>query len=371
MNRAKVIGPSRAISSWIRATRSSSCPTASRSGTGSRRMPGVTSTARAAGVPPTTSRTPGPDEGVATEQDRDRRRRGRGGELAEPRICDSLGEQQVGGESILGGGPAGLLGTDPVGEEDAAVDDRRVGELAEMVAQRARPVTVEEGPEDGPGRDARDVVGAVAPGPGATPHAVRAPPPRLGSARRCAARARPASPTRSGRRPAARREGRRRPRERPRSVTRAGTGPRPRPPRRRRRGRGRAVRRCRSRAATAGAGRRPGSPPPPRASAAARCRRGGPGSSGRVSTREIATTSAEYRLLASARRPPSAATATNAWRSPAVASGIDPEPRTTSPPEPTSADELAQAIAERPSRPAGPPTIATSPAPAAMNARRW
>ena len=48
MNRAKVIGPSRAISSWIRATRSSSCPTASRSGTGSRRMPGVTSTARAA-----------------------------------------------------------------------------------------------------------------------------------------------------------------------------------------------------------------------------------------------------------------------------------------------------------------------------------
>ena len=61
MNRANVIGPSRAISAWIRATRSASSPTASRSGCGvapqARR--GVHHV-RPPGRPPMTSRTPGP-----------------------------------------------------------------------------------------------------------------------------------------------------------------------------------------------------------------------------------------------------------------------------------------------------------------------
>ena len=55
MNRANVIGPSRRISSRIRAARSSSWPTDPRSGGGTRRRPGVSVHA-----PPMMRRTPGP-----------------------------------------------------------------------------------------------------------------------------------------------------------------------------------------------------------------------------------------------------------------------------------------------------------------------
>ena len=103
---------------------------------------------------------------------------------------------------------------------------------------------------------------------------------------------------RIGRRPTDRLEAVARP-ARGRCRRRRGSRPR----RRRRSGRRRAAHRCRPRGASAGAGRRPRTRRPRRASAAARCRRPGPARP-RVpsSARAIATTSAEYRLFARARR---------------------------------------------------------------------
>ncbi len=85
---------------------------------------------------------------MAPEQDGDRGRRGRRRQLAEPRIGDVLGEQKVGREAVLCRGPAGLLSSDPMGKKDPAVDDRRVREPGEMVAERSRTVAVEQEPED-------------------------------------------------------------------------------------------------------------------------------------------------------------------------------------------------------------------------------
>ena len=58
------------------------------------------------------------------------------------------GEQQVRGEAVLGRRPARLVGAEPVGEEDPAVDDRRVGELGQVRAERPRAVAVEQRAED-------------------------------------------------------------------------------------------------------------------------------------------------------------------------------------------------------------------------------
>jgi hypothetical protein len=44
-------------------------------------------------------------------------------------------QEQVRGEAILGWRPAGLVGSGVVGEQDAAVDDRAVGESGEVVAE--------------------------------------------------------------------------------------------------------------------------------------------------------------------------------------------------------------------------------------------
>ena len=154
---------------------------------------------------------PRPDERVATEQDRDRRRRGRRRQLAEPRIGDPLGEQQVGGEAVLGGGPAGLVGADPVGEQDPACRrSPRRRSRARWSPSDPGPSRSRSAPEDRAGRP----VGRASRSPRLrqarrrTQAALLDPAP--GSARPCAARARPASPTTSGRRRAARRADRRR-----------------------------------------------------------------------------------------------------------------------------------------------------------------
>ena len=45
-------------------------------------------------------------------------------------------EQQVRGEPVLGHRPRGLVGTDVVGEQDAAVDDRGVAQPGDVIAER-------------------------------------------------------------------------------------------------------------------------------------------------------------------------------------------------------------------------------------------
>ena len=142
MNRANVIGPSRAISSWIRATSSSSCPTASRSGHG------IAAEARRhvhdgprAPTPPDDQSHPRTDERVPAQQDRDRRRRRGRGQLPEPRIDDPLGEQQVRGEAILGGAarpPRRPRAGGPAGP-GCRRSRRRTSGRAGRPAPRARP----------------------------------------------------------------------------------------------------------------------------------------------------------------------------------------------------------------------------------------
>src|SRR6185437_16099237 len=145
MNRANVIGPSCSISAWMRAASTSSSPIASRSGPGSRRIPGVMSTASYPRQLPGWTVDDEPDawahERVAAEQDRDRRGGGRGGELTQPRIRDAGGQQQVRGEPVLGPRPDGLVGAEPVREQDARVDDRGVREAREMIAERRGSVS--------------------------------------------------------------------------------------------------------------------------------------------------------------------------------------------------------------------------------------
>ena len=134
---------------------------------------------------------------------------------------------------------------------------------------------------------------------------------------------------------------------------------------------GRADRRGRTTAASVAAGRPRDSRRPPRASAAGRCRRAGRGSRAATRHRAIATTSAEYRLLARAARSSLAATATNARRSAAVASGMAPEPRTTRPPGVPSRSTSRRRRSPNERSSGGPDTISTSAAPAARNPRRW
>ena len=139
------------ISSRIRATSASSSPTASRSGAGSRRRPGVSSMAHPAGSPCAPDHEPDtrPDERVPAQQDRDRCGRSRRGQGPQPRIRDPVGQQQVGREPVLGPRPARLVGAEPMGQQDPGVDERRVAEAREMLPERVRPVALEKRPEHG------------------------------------------------------------------------------------------------------------------------------------------------------------------------------------------------------------------------------
>ncbi len=173
MKRANGIGPARSISPRMTATSAGSLSAASRSGTGRRCNCGPTSTAPILAPLPQRKPEPGSDERVTAQDDRDRRRRGCLGELPEPRVCDSLVEQEIGGEPILGWGPCGLIHAVTVGEEDPAVDEGTLTQVREQPAERRGSVAVEERAENGARR----------PLAGRSPCADRAPRRWLASAR--------------------------------------------------------------------------------------------------------------------------------------------------------------------------------------------
>ena len=99
--------------------------------------------ARCAGPPSATPSErqpqPRPDERVAAEHDRDRRIAGGLGERPQPRVGDALGEEQVARRAVLERRPAALVRAEPVGQQDPAVDDRRIAPAAPG-ADRATPV---------------------------------------------------------------------------------------------------------------------------------------------------------------------------------------------------------------------------------------
>ena len=264
---------------------------------------------------------------------------------AQPRVGDPLRQQQVGGEPVLGGRPARLVG---------ARADGRAGPGCRRAPRRRAGPGAPRATRAGPSRTIRAARRATERRPAAGPSSRARPQAalldeRARPRRRCAARAsasvaadvRPATSSSArgsaatARTPASRAR-------RGRDVDRDAASPRD-----RRAARGRAGRRCRRRAASGAAGRRPRSRRAPRASAAARCRRAGPGSPGASRPRRWRRrrrSSGCWR--APAGRPPPAA-ATNARRSAAVASGIAPSRGRRGRPAAAARDEVAEPRAER------------------------
>ena len=166
MNRAKVIGPSRRISSRIASTQL--------------RVRGhVLRRPRDAlqvhDRPPSTSRSPGPTRVWPPRSDRDRRVADGRRQRPQPRIGDPVRQQQVAREAVLGARPAPLVRAEPVGEQDPAVD-RGPRRRARSAARR--------GPRGHRGRAA----GRGSSGPGAAPAGAsgsRAPRSGPGSGTRC------------------------------------------------------------------------------------------------------------------------------------------------------------------------------------------
>ena len=222
MNRANVIGPSRSISARIRATSASSWPTASRSGTGSRRRPGVTSIAHRRGGPSTTSRTPGPTSVWPPS------RIGIGAAAADTVSSRSHGSATASASSRSEAKRSSADGQPASSAPSRCASRTRLSTIAasakraRCVAERPRAVAVEEEPEDrgrrrpgaatgGPPRSGR---ADRSPGPGATLPEGRAPRPRRGRAPRRGARASRASRQTFARRRAAPPADRSRPRGR-------------------------------------------------------------------------------------------------------------------------------------------------------------
>ena len=343
MNRAKVIGPCAAISARIAST--SHGVLADRLGVGQRvaAQPGSSprgDPSRDRPQRPRASESPGPTSECAAEQDRDGGA-GRGrGELGEPRVAHPVGEQEVAGEAVLGRRPRGLVGAEPVRQQDPAVDEGPVGERRRRCAPRQPgPVAVQEHAQHAPRRppvrapDRRARSPAVRRPRSSTSARVARPrvrssPAQVGGGgpsrdqQLCAAGPR-ASAAELGEPRADRARRRRAPGRQepgapaePSSSSRSSGESTSIASRRRPRGRGR---------------RRPATSASQRGSA--------------LSEREVrrAGSRAPRRRTRSRRRPPSsdgwraapgsaaAAAATKARRSPAVASGTDPAPRTTSP----------------------------------------
>lgn len=84
---------------------------------------------------------------MAAEEDRDRGIHGACGEGSEPWVGDAVREEQVRGEPILGCRPGRLVCAEPVGEEDAGVDDDGVGEVRDDATECLGPLAVQEHPE--------------------------------------------------------------------------------------------------------------------------------------------------------------------------------------------------------------------------------
>ena len=249
--------------------------------------------------------------------------------------------------------PAGLLGADAMGEEDPACrrSPRRRTWRGGRRATRGRRGRA--GPRGSIRWRSRGRCRAAPACARRDAARGRVPRPRPGSARRCAAPARRASPTTSGRRSASRRADRPRRRGRPRSRSRTR--------RRRRLGLPRRAGAQPTRTRSSGPSMSTAEPPPPaqvvdlvarrppRASAAVRCRRAGRGWPASVS---IARDRDDVRRVAVVgerpsrhrRRRPRRSAAGRPWSR----VGSSPEPRTISPPRSTSAGRAPEAIPERP-----------------------
>ena len=105
----------------------------------------------------------GTDERVAAEEDRDRRVDGRTGSAraATDRGRDPARRRSEANRSS-GLGQRRFVRAEPMGEQDARVDDGRVAELGEPVAERLGPVAVQEQAEDRPRRPRLGVLGPSA-----------------------------------------------------------------------------------------------------------------------------------------------------------------------------------------------------------------
>jgi hypothetical protein len=78
---------------------------------------------------------PGAYEGVAAEDDRDRGVCRRPGQLAQPGIRDSLVQQEIRREPILGDRPIRFVRAETMGDQDAAIHERGPAELGEQMAE--------------------------------------------------------------------------------------------------------------------------------------------------------------------------------------------------------------------------------------------
>ena len=150
MNRANGIGPSRSISARMRAASlgSLSGSGAAGSSSGTRRSPASTRAgsallARHARSPRATG-SPGPTRLCAAEGDRDLVRPGVERQLLQPRVAHAVRQEEVRCVAILGRRPAGLVGTEAVGQQDARVDHGAVGQPGDDRADLVRSLAVEE-----------------------------------------------------------------------------------------------------------------------------------------------------------------------------------------------------------------------------------
>ena len=389
MNRANEIGPSVAIvgtESARRAprprppTRGRGARSRTSDATGRSRSSSIATIVRdcSPSAPPTPEREPHarPDEPMPAEQDRHRRVAGRRRELAQPWVADPVREQEVGIEPVLGRGPgaprrrrAGERGA-PGSRSGHRRRPRRHGEPGDPAPSRSSssPSKLRGGrrfgrPSSAPAADVRR--------PRSSTRARVRDRVCRSSQRRSAAEVRPATSSSALGSAAIARSAVRRSRTAPAD---AGSGPgrsgAPRMPSMSTRSSGEststASRRLVARSRT---GMRGGLGEPAWQRVVAKR---GPGSPARTSPAPaIATTSAEMAVVRErAGLVGRARHATNASRSRAVASGIDPAPRTTRPAGRELGDEPPQARAER--RPVGGSRRTTAAAaPAARKPSRW
>ena len=112
---------------------------------GSRRSPAL----RSIGSLPKQEAQAHTHQRVPAECDRDPRAHDRRGQVAQPRIGDAVGEQQVRREAVLCRRPVSLVGTEPVREEHPAIDHGGIAQPFEMAPEGRRAVTIEEQAEHG------------------------------------------------------------------------------------------------------------------------------------------------------------------------------------------------------------------------------
>ena len=96
---------------------------------------------------------------VAAEKDRGRGCRGGSRDGVQPRIDDAIGQQQIGGEAILGRRPRRFIRAEAMGQEHPRVDDGGVRQARHGEGERLRAVTVQQLAEHGSRRTSVAAVG--------------------------------------------------------------------------------------------------------------------------------------------------------------------------------------------------------------------